>query len=107
MKHPLNDITATELKHKIDHQENVQLLDVREEIEFFTFNIGGLNRPLSTFSEYLNQLPYNKDQEIVVICQRGVRSETARRLLKQAGFSNVKNLYGGLLAFRKIDEKQL
>jgi rhodanese-related sulfurtransferase len=95
------DISATELKEKITQAQPVALLDVREQLEYHTFNIGGENIPLGTLTENLNDLDYNKDDEIVVICQRGIRSETARRLLVSAGYTNVRNLTGGLIAYRR------
>ena len=102
MKHPLNDISAFELKEKIAEGTEIRMVDVREQIEFFTFNIGGKNIPLGSLSEALEELDYQKDEEIVVICQRGLRSETARQLMAAAGFTGVRNLAGGLLAYRKI-----
>lgn len=97
-----NDITATELKEKIIQGIPVHLLDVREQLEYHTFNIGGENIPLGLLSQTLHNLNYPKEEEIVVICQRGIRSETACRLLFSAGFKNVKNLTGGLLAYRRV-----
>ncbi|MEJ6978869.1 rhodanese-like domain-containing protein [Pedobacter sp. P351] len=103
MKHPFsNDISAIELKEKLSQDDSVLLIDVREQLEFHTFNIGGENIPLGTLPEMIGELDYHKDYEIVVICQRGIRSETARRLLVSAGYKNVKNLTGGLLAYRRI-----
>ncbi|MBC8052792.1 MAG: rhodanese-like domain-containing protein [Sphingobacteriaceae bacterium] len=97
-----SDISAAELKEKLSESNSLYLIDVREELEFHTFNIGGENIPLGTLSKGLGELEYNKNDEIVVICQRGIRSETARRLLVSAGYKNVKNLSGGLLAYRRI-----
>lgn len=48
---------------------------------------------------------YNKGDELVVVCQRGLRSETARHILVGNGYFNVKNLPGGLLAWRKTEIK--
>ena len=81
--------------------EPVQLIDVREQLEFHTFNIGGENIPLGKLLAEVDEIEYDTDQEIVVVCQRGLRSETARRVLEGKGFTNVKNLSGGLLAWRK------
>lgn len=97
-----NDISATELKEKIAQDSLFHLIDVREPIEYYSFNIGGENIPLSIIFQSSEALHQNKDHEIVVICQHGIRSETARRLLISAGYKNVKNLTGGLLAYRKI-----
>lgn len=79
----------------------MNLLDVREEIEYATYNIGGNNIPLSVLAGSINKLPYNKTDEIVVICKVGLRSETARLLLNEHGYSNARNLSGGLIALQK------
>ena len=95
-------IDARELLNRIDHGESLNLLDVREEIEYHTYNIGGSNAPLSKLGESLNNLPYNKTSEIIVICKIGLRSETACGLLEQNGYRQVRNLTGGLMALQKL-----
>lgn len=96
------DITVTELLDTIAKNESVVLLDVREPAEFSSFNIGGLNIPLGSLSGNIESLKHNKEDEVIVICQRGIRSETARRLLVESGFKNARNLTGGLLEYRKL-----
>lgn len=95
------NITVNELKHSLSLPGSVNVIDVREKLEFHTFNIGGENIPLGILPTEIDELNYNKDQAIVVVCQRGLRSETARRILKSHGFTNVKNLTGGLLAWQR------
>ncbi len=97
-----NNISAAELKEKLLNGKQFSLIDVREELEFHTMNIGGENIPLGKLTRIIDELEYSKDQELVMICQRGIRSETARRLLVSAGFENVKNLIGGLLAYNRL-----
>mgnify|MGYP003298219960 CR=1 FL=1 len=99
------EISATELKGQYNDPEKTWvILDVREELEFHTFNIGGDNIPLGILLRTIDELDYNKQQEIIVVCQHGLRSETARRVLEQNGYLNVKNLRGGLLAWRKLSQ---
>lgn len=95
------NITVTDLKDRINRNVPVLLIDVREELEFHTFNIGGENIPLGRLISGTIEFEFNKEQEIIVLCQRGLRSETARRVLVSKGYDNVKNLQGGLLAWRK------
>lgn len=95
------NISVDELQERLQKQESIRLLDVREELEFHTFNIGGQNIPLGKLPHALEDLDWNTEDELVVICQRGIRSETACRILAMAGFSNTRNLTGGLLAWRK------
>ena len=98
----MDQIDANSLLIRLNKGECLNLLDVREEIEFHTFNIGGKNFPLSGFQQNIDQLSYNKTDEIIVICKIGLRSETAQNILLQNGYKNVKNLTGGLIALQKI-----
>lgn len=95
------DISVEELQKRLQNQENIKLLDVRETLEFHTFNIGGTNIPLGQLPSVLEELDWDYQDEVVVICQRGIRSETGCRILKMAGFTTTRNLTGGLLAWRK------
>jgi len=99
MPQPIN---ATEFTDRVQKGEIINLLDVRELIEFATYNIGGQNLPLSKLASALDELNYNKTDEIVVICKIGIRSETARALLQENGYQNVRNLAGGLIALQKL-----
>ena len=100
----MSPISATEFMNRLTNGEPMNLLDVREEIEYATYNIGGKNIPLSVLPHSLNQLTYNKTDEIVVICKIGLRSETARLLLNQNGYQNARNLSGGLIAIQKLHQ---
>ena len=95
------DISIEELSERLAAGEQVPLLDVREELEYHTFNIGGTNIPLGKLPTALEELDLAADEELVVICQRGIRSATACRILQMAGFEKVRNLEGGLLAWRR------
>jgi len=95
-------IDAKELTERMQNSEELNLLDVREELEYLTFNIGGKNLPISRLAAALNELPYNKTDELIVICTIGKRSETACNLLAENGYQNVRNLAGGLIALQKI-----
>jgi adenylyltransferase/sulfurtransferase len=102
MHHPIN---AEELLTRLADGEQLNLLDVREEIEYHTYNIGGKNIPLPLFDERTDKTGYNKTDEIIVICKAGLRSETAAGMLIKNGFENVRNLTGGLLAMQKLKQK--
>ena len=99
----MTDISAAEFKKRNIEPLPFQIIDVREELEYLTFNLGGTNIPLGKLLTEADDLEYEKEIEIIVICQRGLRSETARRVLTIHGFTNVRNLTGGLLAIRKLD----
>lgn len=98
----MSPINSQELLKRMQNGEKLNLLDVREEIEYHTYNIGGKNTPLSKFNDSLDKLEYNKTDEIIVICKAGLRSATAREILTQNGYEQVRNLTGGLLSLQKL-----
>ncbi|MGI4020574.1 MAG: rhodanese-like domain-containing protein [Janthinobacterium lividum] len=98
----VQDIRADELLKRMENAENLNLLDVREPLEFTTYNIGGTNIPLGKLNAVINNMDYHPNEEIIVICKMGLRSETGQQILRQHGFKNVRNLKGGLLALHKI-----
>jgi sulfur-carrier protein adenylyltransferase/sulfurtransferase len=60
--------------------------------------------PVGDIERRASELADKKNSEIVVYCKAGVRSQTAALGLKKAGFRNVSNLTGGILAWaEKID----
>jgi rhodanese-related sulfurtransferase len=95
-------IDAHTLINRLHNGEILNLLDVREEIEYHTYNIGGYNIPLSKLSKNPGQINYNKTDEIIVVCKVGLRSKTAQSILINNGYQNVKNLKGGLIALQKL-----
>ena len=101
----MTDINANELLVRIQNGEHLNLLDVRGEIEYHTFNIGGKNIPLPDLEENLYQLALNKNEEIIVVCKAGLRSATAQSILQLNGYKNIRNLTGGLIAWQKNQQK--
>jgi rhodanese-related sulfurtransferase len=97
----MSNINAKELNVRMQNDEHLNLLDVREKIEYHTYNIGGVNTPLPDLKEHLGELKWNKTDEIIVICKAGIRSATAKSILELNGYSNVRNLTGGLLALQR------
>ncbi|RKR83622.1 rhodanese-related sulfurtransferase [Mucilaginibacter gracilis] len=99
------NISAAALIEKLQSGEIINLLDVRDELEFHTYNIGGSNIPLGKLPTMLDDLDWDKDEEIIVICKMGLRSKTGKHILQQNGYQNVKNLEGGLTAIQKLNTK--
>jgi len=95
------DITAEELKQRLNNGEKLHLLDVREELEYHTYNIGGLNIPLGRLPAGIDDMELDKEDEIIVMCKVGMRSNTGKLILQQNGYTNVKNLKGGLIALQR------
>ena len=96
------EIRTEDLKQRLDAGENLFLLDVRDEFEFETSNIGGLLIPLAELPRRVNEL--DPGRKIVAICKMGPRGAKAVQFLHKAGFSQVWNLTGGLHAWAdKVD----
>jgi rhodanese-related sulfurtransferase len=95
------DITSSELKQRQQAGENPTIIDVREPWEYEESRISGSqNIPLGTLPTKLDDLEDYKDQEVIVHCKSGGRSATAKAFLIQQGFTNVRNLEGGIMAFQ-------
>ncbi len=94
------DIKIDELKQKLDSKEEFIFIDVREPHEYEEFNLGAKLIPLGEIMKVVNDYEDQKDQEIVVHCRSGARSGMAKTLLTEAGFQNVRNLEGGVLAWQ-------
>jgi rhodanese-related sulfurtransferase len=95
-------ITVTELKERISKGENLNLVDVREPSEHDDFNIGGELIPLGRIQTMdIDQLEELKSQELILYCRSGNRSGQACQILEMMGFTNTKNLQGGMLAWQK------
>ncbi len=94
------DITIEELKERIDKGEKLNLIDVREEYEFDEFNIGAKLIPLGELPDRLEEINAWKEEEILVHCRSGARSGRAKEYLASEGFTNVRNVLGGMLAWQ-------
>jgi rhodanese-related sulfurtransferase len=95
------DITIEELKERMDKGENLNLIDVREEYEFDEFNIGATLIPLGELPDRLEEIEAWKDQEILIHCRSGARSGRAKEYLTSEGYTNVRNVLGGMLAWQE------
>jgi sulfur-carrier protein adenylyltransferase/sulfurtransferase len=106
--HPVVDgipqITVEELKRKLDNKEDIFVLDVREPHEYLIANLGAPQIPVGSVESRIAEISAHKNDEVIVHCRSGARSQKAAVILKQAGFTNVSNLTGGILAWAdKID----
>ncbi len=95
------DIDVTELKSKLDAGEDFLLIDVREPHEHQEFNVGGQLIPLGNIPASVEELYPHKDKEIVLYCRSGNRSGQAKMFLQQFGFTNLRNLEGGMLSWQE------
>jgi len=92
------EITVDELKKRLDRNDRVFILDVRNPEEFQICRIPGSTLlPLPELPQRFREL--DQDQEMVIHCKSGMRSLKATNFLRQQGFRKVKNLKGGILAW--------
>ncbi len=94
------DITVEELKKRLDAKEELVLIDVREPHEHEEFNVGGELIPVGTIVDRLDDLMKHKEDEVILYCRSGNRSGMAQNILRQVGFTNARNLEGGMLAWQ-------
>jgi rhodanese-related sulfurtransferase len=97
----MTTITAEEVKERLDKGEKLHLIDVREPFENAEFNIGGELIPLGKIqSLQIEDLEDLKNEEVIFYCRSGKRSADAAYILDSVGFTNTKNLVGGMLNWR-------
>jgi sulfur-carrier protein adenylyltransferase/sulfurtransferase len=97
-------ISARTLKQRIDAGETPYILDVREPFEYQIANLGATLIPMNEIPLRINEIP--RDRPIVVHCKAGVRSQRVAEFLAEAGYSQVENLSGGILAWSsEVDPK--
>lgn len=98
----MEDITVEDLKSRLDKNEKFVFLDVREDWEYEDDNLGAKNIPLGDLPHRLNELDEFKDQEVIVHCRSGARSGNAKKFLESKGYTKVRNVMGGILAYRSL-----
>lgn len=98
----MQNITAEELKQRMDAGEALNIVDVREPHENAEFNIGGVLVPLGQIQAMqVDELEDLKEKEVIVYCRSGNRSGQAAMILETMGFTDVKNLTGGMLNWQE------
>lgn len=102
----MKEITVQELKKKMDQGESFHLIDVREPHEYEEANIGAQLIPLGDLPDHIEKLKKWQNEEIIMMCRSGQRSGRAQQLLLDAGFEDVANLTGGILAWKDLEEEE-
>ncbi len=97
------DITVEELKERLEAGEKLNFLDVREEYEYEEQNLGAKLIPLMELPDRLGEIDAWKSEELIVHCRSGARSGRAQAFLQSQGFTNVRNVLGGILAYNQLD----
>jgi molybdopterin/thiamine biosynthesis adenylyltransferase/rhodanese-related sulfurtransferase len=91
------EISASELKQRLDQGDELFILDVREPHEYQICNLKGHLIPLGELPRRVHEL--DSSHEIVAHCRSGKRSAEAVDFLRKAGFRKIHNLHGGILAW--------
>ena len=87
---------------KMNRDEDILILDVREPPEFVESHIEQANNtPLSKLAEVLPTLKADKSKPVLVVCQNGTRSASASKQLTKAGFEQIFVLTGGMTAWEE------
>lgn len=95
----LNTVTPVQAAQMLD-TENAIIIDVREQNEWDAQHIpGAIHIPLGDVKVRMTELAQYKDQSIVMQCRSGKRSAVAASILQEAGFEQVSNLTGGIIAW--------
>jgi rhodanese-related sulfurtransferase len=107
MRGIFNGISALELKEKLDNREDMFILDTRgpDEYEQTRLGIGETLIPIGILRERLNELPDDKNKEIITYCKISLRGYEAAVMLKAHGYKNIKVLEGGIMAWPFEKEK--
>ena len=94
------DTTPSDVQRRMAEGVDLHLLDVREPHEFKEAHVpGSVLIPLGHLSAKMGELP--TDKPIVVICRSGNRSGAATGMLRRAGFPQVQNMKGGIIAWAR------
>jgi rhodanese-related sulfurtransferase len=99
----MENISVQQLKARIDAGEKLHILDVREPAEYEEYNIGGYLLPLGKIQTMqIDDIEDWKNEEVIIHCRSGHRSMVAALFLETLGFTNTKNLEGGVLAWKEM-----
>ena len=105
------EITVRDLARQIATDDNeLQLIDVREPEEINIAQIPGfIPLPLSQFSQWNETIAvrFDPEAETIVLCHHGIRSAQMVQWLIERGFSNVKNVTGGIDAYSRMVDRNI
>ncbi|HEQ70885.1 MAG TPA: pyridine nucleotide-disulfide oxidoreductase, partial [Spirochaetia bacterium] len=103
----MKGISAEEVKQLVDRQEDVFILDVRgpDEYEAMRLGIGEVLIPLGALRTRTADLPENKQRPIVCFCKISLRGYEAARFLLSLGYTDVRVMEGGIMAWPYPREK--
>ncbi|MGA1847822.1 MAG: FAD-dependent oxidoreductase [Thermoplasmatota archaeon] len=100
-------ISVEEVKRKLDSGEKPIIIDMRgpDEYESMRLGIGERLIPLGAIRNRKDELPVDKDQEIITFCKISLRGYEGARYLQSLGYTDVKVMEGGIMAWPYPREK--
>lgn len=104
-RHNKNNVPYVSVQELAMPETKATLLDAREPFEYEVSHIEGavcVGYDNFKLKKIKKEIP-NKDEPIIVYCSLGIRSETIAAKLKKAGYTNVRNLYGGIFEWKNKD----
>lgn len=107
---PIPEIDVNQLSALLASNDSLQLIDVREKSEVDLAQIPGFAvYPLSEFEQWSEQilLDLQSEVETIVICHHGMRSAQLCQWLSMRGFSEVKNVSGGIDAYSRMVDSSI
>ena len=93
----MKEISVSELKKRIDSNDRIQVIDIRESNEYEYCNIGAQHIPMGEIMMNLDKI--SRDKDVIIHCKSGGRSSAMVQALEVRGYNNVINLTGGILAW--------
>ena len=98
----MRQLSPHQLKQWKEEGKDFLLVDIREGWEREATNIGGMHIPTGDIMSRLSEIP--KDKDVVIYCERGIRSVIVIQRLEAMGYTNLYNLAGGIKAWHE-DER--
>lgn len=97
----IDSISPTDFANRLETEQNRKLIDVRTKEEFSQGHIAGAVNIDYYDENFINELLlYDKHEPLAIYCRSGRRSGETLQVLEQAGFTNVVDLSGGILAWK-------
>lgn len=103
----MTGISCKEVKDKVTNKEDCFILDARgpEEYEAMRLGIGEVLIPLGAIRDRMQDFPTDKNKEIICFCKISLRGYEAANILMSHGYTNVKVMEGGIMAWPFIRER--
>jgi NADPH-dependent 2,4-dienoyl-CoA reductase/sulfur reductase-like enzyme/rhodanese-related sulfurtransferase len=100
-------ISAKQVKKKLDQGEEAFIIDMREPEEYEAMRLGICERlmPLGALRKRATELPDDKNREIICFCKISLRGYEGARFIQSLGYTNVKVMEGGIMAWPYQREK--